>query len=243
MVNPLPTQGLNFQNVGQKLQELKQLLLNHPVKVFVTLVISRGLWIPLLKNLALYGSAGISAALRILFYPIEFVLSKLPKKCRKGVEIYLQDTLDILLQPLSAAFDLTAASFSWDARDSCGFTSLSKATLVAMANHDEQLFQRDLRSFKQNPAWNLSAYLVIGAPTLYMRILFSAAQKECVHVAHLLATSDDNFNLPANLMVPLLFPGMFMADVLSGIYFVFEAHFLMRSAYLRVEDATSSTRC
>ena len=75
----------------------------------MTLVISRGLWIPLLKNLALYGSAGISAALRILFYPIEFVLSKLPKKCRKGVEIYLQDTLDILLQPLSAAFDLTAA--------------------------------------------------------------------------------------------------------------------------------------
>ena len=103
-----------------------------------------------------------------------------------------------------------------------------------MADHDEQLFQRDLRNFKQNPAWNLSAYLVIGAPTLYMRVLFSAAQKECVHVAHLLATSDDNFNLPVNLMVPLLFPGMFMADVLSGVYFVFEAHFLMRSAYLHV---------
>ena len=39
--------------LGQKLQELKQLLLTHPVKVFVTLVISRGLWIPLLKNCTL----------------------------------------------------------------------------------------------------------------------------------------------------------------------------------------------
>ena len=109
MVNPLPIQRLNFQNVGQKLRDLKQLLLNHPVKVFVTLVISRGLWIPLLKNLALYGFVGISVALRILFYSIEFAVSKLPKRCRKGVEIYLQDTLDILLRPLSVALDLTAA--------------------------------------------------------------------------------------------------------------------------------------
>ena len=83
MVNPLPTQRLNFQNVGQKLQELKQLLLNHPVKVLVTLVISRGLWIPLLKSLALYGSAGLAIALRVLLYPIEFAVSKLPKKCGK----------------------------------------------------------------------------------------------------------------------------------------------------------------
>ena len=95
-----------------------------------------------------------------------------------------------------------------------------------MADGDEVLFQTALQNFKQNPAWNFSAYLVIRAPTFYMRVLFSGAQKECVHVAHLLATSDDNFNLPANLMVPLLFPGMFMADVLSGIYFVFEAHYL-----------------
>ena len=53
-------------------------------------------------------------------------------------------------------------------------------------------------------------------------------------MAHLVATSDENFNLPANLKVPLLFPAMFMGDVLSGIYFVLEAHFFMRSTYLRV---------
>ena len=35
-------------------------------------------------------------------------------------------------------------------------------------------------------------------------------------------------------MVPLLFPGMFMGDVLSGIYLIFEAHLFMRSAYLHV---------
>ena len=52
---------------------------------------------------------GISVALRILFYSIEFAVSKLPQGCRKGVEIYLQDTLDILLRPLSAALDLTVA--------------------------------------------------------------------------------------------------------------------------------------
>ena len=42
-----------------------------------------------------------------------------------------------------------------------------------------------------------------------------------------------DFSLPATSMVPLLFPGMFMGDVLSGIYFIFEAHFF-RSSYLHV---------
>ena len=108
MVNPLPIQRLNLQNVCQKLQELKQLLLNHPSKVLVTLVISRGLWIPLLKNLAFYGSVGLAIALRILFYPIEFAVSKLPKKCRKVVGDYLVETLEILLRPLALGIDLTA---------------------------------------------------------------------------------------------------------------------------------------
>ena len=88
MVNPLPTQRLNFQNVGQKLQELKQLLLNHPVKVLVTLVISRGVWIPLLKSLALYGSAGLAIALRS---------KQTSEEVRKVVEAYLVETLEILL--------------------------------------------------------------------------------------------------------------------------------------------------
>ena len=74
---------------------------------------------------------------------------------------------------------------------------MSKATLAAMADHDEQLLQKDLLNFRQNPAWNFSAYLVIRAPTFYMRILFAGAQKEWVHVAHLLATSGEDFSLPA----------------------------------------------
>ena len=104
MVNPLPIQRLNVQNHGQKLQGLKQLLLNHPLKVIVTLIVSRCLWIhwiPLLKNLVLYGFVGIAVALRILFYPIELVVSKLPKRCRKKVETYLLDTVDFLLRPLA----------------------------------------------------------------------------------------------------------------------------------------------
>ena len=90
-----------------------------------------------------------------------------------------------------------------------------------------------LQNFKQNAAWNFSAYLLIRAPTLYTRILFLEL-KRSVHAAQLLATSDENFNLHANLTVPLLFPGMFMGDVLRGIYFVFEAHFFMRSTFLHV---------
>ena len=63
-------------------------------------------------------------------------------------------------------------------------------------------------------------------------------------MAHLVATSDENFNLPANLMVPLLFPAMFTGDVLSGIYFVLEAHFFYEEHLSACwKDATSSTRC
>ena len=108
MVNPRPTQKLNLQTVGQKLQELRQLLLNNPLKVLVTLVITRGLWIPLLRNLALYGSVGVALALRILFYPIEFVVGKLPKRCRKIAGAYLAETLEILLKPFALGLDLTA---------------------------------------------------------------------------------------------------------------------------------------
>ena len=115
MLNPLPIQKLNFQNVGQKLQALKQLLLNHPLRVLVTLVISRGLWIPLLESLALYGSVGLAIALRILFYPIEFAVSKLPKKCKKVVGAYLAETLQILLRPLALGIDLTAFIVPWTA--------------------------------------------------------------------------------------------------------------------------------
>ena len=62
-----------------------------------------------------------------------------------------------------------------------------------------------------------------------MRILFAGLQKEWLRLSYLLSLADENFRLPANVMVPLLFPGLFLGDVLSGIYFVFEANFFMRS--------------
>ena len=74
-----------------------------------------------------------------------------------------------------------------------------------MADGEEALFQGDLQNFKQSAAWNFSACLVIWAPAFYMRIL-SGVQQECVRVAHLLAASDEDFNLPANLMVPTYGP-------------------------------------
>ena len=50
-----------------------------------------------------------------------------------------------------------------------------------MADHDEQLFQRDLLNFKQNPAWNFSAYLVIWAP-LFICAYFSLELRKSVCV-------------------------------------------------------------
>ena len=97
-----------------------------------------------------------------------------------------------------------------------------------------ELFQRDARNFKQNAAWNFSAYLAIWNPTFFRRLLFAGLQKECLRLGHLLSLADEHFRLPAEVMVPLLFPGLFAGDVLSGIYFVFEANFFMRSTYLRV---------
>ncbi len=108
MVNPLPLQRLNRQNVGQKLQELLQFLLNHPLKVVVTLVISRGLWIPLLKRLAKVGFVGLSVVLRIVFYPLEFAISKLPVRQQDFVVEYLTDTFEILILPFHWAFRLVA---------------------------------------------------------------------------------------------------------------------------------------
>ena len=57
-------------------------------------------------------------------------------------------------------------------------------------------------------------------------------QKECLRLGYLLSLADEHFRLPAEVMGPLLFPGLFVGDVLSGIYFVFEVNFFMRSTYL-----------
>ena len=103
-----------------------------------------------------------------------------------------------------------------------------------MADQDEQLFQRDAHNFQKNPAWNFTAYLAIWNATFFMRILFAGLQKECLRLGYLLSLADEHFRLPAEVMVPLLLPGLFVGDVLSGVYFVFEVNFFMRSTYLHV---------
>ena len=109
MVNPLPIRNLTWQTFRQKVQELFQLLLNNPLRTLVTLVISRGLWVPFLKYTFLYGSFGIIALLRaIICAPIEFVVKKLPLRHRRVLWPYLSDTLEIFLKPLQISIDLIA---------------------------------------------------------------------------------------------------------------------------------------
>ena len=91
------------------------------------------------------------------------------------------------------------------------------------------MFQRDLENFRRNPAWNCSAYLAISALNFFTHILFSVAQKEKLPDGHLLASTDERGSLPPNLMVPLMSPGIFVGDAPSNIYFLFAAHFIMRS--------------
>ena len=84
MVNPLPIRNLSWQTFQQKVQELFQLLLNNPLRTLVTLVITRGLWIPLIRYTFLCGSFGLLVALRAICYPIEFLVKKLPLRYRSG---------------------------------------------------------------------------------------------------------------------------------------------------------------
>ena len=105
---------------------------------------------------------------------------------------------------------------------------------LAMAEQEEQLFQRDAQHFRQNPAWNFSSYLCVWNPDFFMRILFGGFQKECLRLGHVLALADERSLLPPSVMVPLLFPGLAVGDVLSGAYFLFEVNFFLRSTYTHV---------
>ena len=109
MVNPLPIRNLTWQTFQQKVQELFQLILNNPLRTLVTLVITRGLWIPFLKYTFLHRSFGILVALRaIICAPIEFLVKKLPLWYRRVLWPYLNDTLEIFLKPLQVSIDLLA---------------------------------------------------------------------------------------------------------------------------------------
>ena len=108
MVNPLPIRNLSWQTFRQKVQELFQLLLNNPLRTLVTLVITRGLWIPFIQYTFLYGSFGLLGLLRAICYPIEFLVKKLPLRYGRILWPYLEETLTILLRPFTFGLDLTA---------------------------------------------------------------------------------------------------------------------------------------
>ena len=103
-----------------------------------------------------------------------------------------------------------------------------------MADQEELLFQRDAQHFRQNAAWNFSSYLCIWNPHFFMRLLFGGFQKACLRLGHLLALADEHFILPPSVMVPLLFPGLAVGDVLSDAYFLFEVNFFLRSTCTHV---------
>ena len=67
-----------------------------------------------------------------------------------------------------------------------------------------------------------------------MRLLFSGLQKECLRLGYLLSLADEQSLLHPSVMVPLLFPGLAIGDVLSGAYFLFEVNFFLRSTYTHV---------
>ena len=110
-----------------------------------------------------------------------------------------------------------------------------------MADQEEQLFQRDAQHFRQNAAWNFSAYLCIWSPNFFMRLPFGGFQKECLRLGYLLDLADEHFRLPAEVMVPLLFPGLFVGDAFSGVYFLFEGHFFSAQHLLACRSPSTST--
>ena len=109
-----------------------------------------------------------------------------------------------------------------------------RADFEVMDPLEEELFQHDAQHFRQNAAWNFSSYLCIWNPQFFLRLLFGGFQKECLRLGHLLALADERSLLPPSVMVPLLFPGLAVGDVLSGAYFLFEVNFFMRSTYTHV---------
>ena len=73
-----------------------------------------------------------------------------------------------------------------------------------------------------------------GTLTSLCGYFFGGFQKECLRLGNLLALADERSLLPPSVMVPLLFPGLAVGDVLSGAYFLFEVNFFMRSTYTHV---------
>ena len=84
-------------NVDQKLQELKQLLLSHPLKVILTLLLSRFLGLPLLRGGGHFGRTWSAVSCR--GFPLRVHLWKTSKRLQVIIGDYLEETLELIVEP------------------------------------------------------------------------------------------------------------------------------------------------
>ena len=101
MVNPLPLRNLNGQTFKLKVQELLQLLLNNPVRTLLALLLTRGLWIPILKRGGYFILVGLGLLSQLVVLPIEFLVGRLPPHLQEALWEYLGETVELVIGPLS----------------------------------------------------------------------------------------------------------------------------------------------
>ena len=101
MVNPLPLRNLNRQTFQQKVQELLQLLLNNPVRTLLALLLTRGLWLPILKRGGYFFLVGLGLLSQLVVLPIEFLVGRLPPHLQEAVWDYLEETVGLVVGPFS----------------------------------------------------------------------------------------------------------------------------------------------
>ena len=91
MVNPLPLRNLNGQTSKLKVQELLQLLLNNPVRTLLALLLTRGLWIPILKRGGYFVLVGLGLLSQLVVLPIDFLVGRLPPLAGSSLGILGRD--------------------------------------------------------------------------------------------------------------------------------------------------------
>ena len=101
MVNPLPLRNLNGQTFKLKVQELLQLLLNNPVRTLLALLLTRGLWIPILKRGGYFFLVGLGLLSQLVVPPIEFLVGRFPPHLQEALWEYLGETVELVIGPLS----------------------------------------------------------------------------------------------------------------------------------------------
>ena len=105
MVNPLPLRNLNRQTFQQKVQELLQLLLNNPVRTLLALLLTRGLWLPILKRGGYFFLVGLGLLSQLMFFPLNSLWEDFHPTCRKLCGITWKRLWDLWLVHFLFYFD------------------------------------------------------------------------------------------------------------------------------------------